>query len=766
MINFRGGGGRVVVPPPTGVRTTTVARPQPAPIHVSAPVVTTVVSHQAILQYPIYNPSLSANQKIVVDFADVIGTPPVSMGQDYLDQCVRVAALLGVPSAAAQNTLRSIQVSPVQEVQPLLSISRALTFALGSIVPYGSIFNPVYSLAAENTNNTVSIRNAALSARNNVFDFINRVSSFIGRASNAGLQPPDNPFVVISNLEAARRARAQQTGNSGLGIDVPSNEADDLVFNIGAYVELLTAEQQGKLNLDRVTNVAAQLNSFTLSMDGYGSGGNVATDLMRFLPSADEVRAQKDLDLLAAFDFRKRIPKVIFTADYDPSGDPNGMVIGWKKIPDASGYIIKRRNIFDSTEKTVQVSNTDLTTAMDHLRDYLKAYVLSFYDTIDDTHVWAYLDQSTTPDQYYLYTVQAYQVHNDAKDQMFNTPTNPTSFSSVNRNKLTTTLRNLAQQYFGKSAGSDDINPWPLISLQLYGNSQFDWILAAVNSRASVNRNDSVADTRRFSYLGARLSHILEFMDRGIFVAPKDVNAVVRNVSTSITQFGVSQSIAEILHETGILYYFEGTEQKKPSGFNRAGSLNVTASPLLSGIIAAVDPETATLDLKSLGTNLPQILNNTKFSNDPSEITGLKMGKSGGNPNVHATPQEINVPDPNKPTDTIAQGDIQYLNELPATADSVIDLTTFDGLSKLTRTIRLFADEGPHRGGGDDIESGIFQPAPHPSAIYVPPPPPATIYVPPSRVSGIAVSPPPPATREKVQAPIVVRRTLINKLIE
>ena len=744
MINIFGGGTgtRVVVRPPTVVRAVPTPVPSPAPRTVVVP--PPPVVHQTIVQ-PVLRPTnLTANQIVVWDFADVLGTPPAAIGQSYLDVCNRVAALLGVPSAVAQNTLAIEAISPLHLVQPAIAIQRALPVTPGIVFPYVNVATPIFSLSnATDASATVAVRNAALQARNNVFGFINRVSTFISQAYNQGLVPPDNPFVVISNLQAAREAQMRRIGNSGGNLNVPTDQADTLVFNIGAYVDLLTAQAQGKIDLTKTANIAAQINSFTLSMDGYGSGGNPATDLMRFLPSADEVRAQKDLELLAAFDFRKRQPKIVFTADYQPGDELQGMVIGWKKIPDASGYILKRRGVFDNTEKTIQVSNTDLQTAMDHLQDYLNAHVLTFYDTIDATQIWAYLDTSCSPDQYYLYTVQAYQIQNDAKDQLFQVNTQPTTFAAPARQKVQSTLQQLAQQYYGTLATADDINPWPIISLQLYGNSQFDWILAAVNGRASVNRNDSEGDTRRFSYLGARLSHLLDFMDRGLFVAPKNINDVVKAVTESITNFGVSQTIAEILHETGILYYFEGTEQPRPGGLNRAGTLNVAASPLLSGIIASIDPETATMDLKILGSNLPTLLNNKGLATDRASVTGLQLGSAGGTgANVHSAPQEINVPDPSVSNDQVTQGDVQYLNQLPPTNNSLVDLTTYDGLSELTRTIRIFADEGPNRGGADTTAGGVVQPAPPPEKVYVPPPPPATIYVPPSRIAGIPVAPP------------------------
>jgi hypothetical protein len=694
-----------------------------------------VVSHESLIRPPIADKSLTANQKTVQDVADVLGVPPVDLGRDYLAKCVRVAALLGVPSQSAEDALRSEELSSNIDSQ-IISVQRPLPG------------NPL------SEHDHVAVRNAALSARNNVFSFVNKANASAAFAAAGGFFPQENPFVVISNLEATRRRRAATVGNSGLGINIDVSAADRLVSDIVSFVSAVGTPVPD----DRVSQTA-QLNGFTLSLDGFGSGGNVATDMMRFLPSADEVRIQKESDLLAAFDFRRRVPRVLFTADYDPAGDQPGMLVCWKRIPDASGYVINRRNVFDNTERKVQVSNADLQSAMDHLRDYLKAYLLTFYDTVDDTQAWAYVDRDTSPDQYYLYRVTAYQVQNDAKNQIFGVQTNPSTLSSANQSRLTTTLSDLARQQLGQTAGADDVNPWPLVSTQIYGNGQFDWILAAVNSRASVNRNDSPADTRSFSYLGARLSHLLTFMGQGRFVVPKDVSAVVKSVNDSVSSFGVSQTIAEVLHETGILYYFEGTEQKRPGGLDKSNSPQAS-SVLLSGIIAAIDPETATLDLRSLTTNLQQSLRTAPrqiFSTNP---TGLRLGILSQPADPHAVSQELSVPDLSVSDSQAAQGDVQYMNQIPLTENSVIDLTRFDGISSLVRTIRLFADQGANLSSPQNM--GTVIPPSRASGSFIPPPAVGrSVFGAPSRVSGVPVSPPSGRRETGSAAPplVVVRRT-------
>jgi hypothetical protein len=137
-------------------------------------------------------------------------------------------------------------------------------------------------------------------------------------------------------------------------------------------------------------------------------------------------------------------------------------------------------------------------------------------------------------------------------------------------------------------------------------------------------------------------------------------------------------------------------------------------------------------------------LNNTQFSNDPSEVTGLKLGQTAVQSNVHAAAAEINVPDPNMTTDQVSEDGTQYVNQLP-TSNTIVDLTTYDGMSTLTRTIRLFADEGPNRGSDSTtaLPPATVVPATiNPLAsIYMQPAPTTGAPINIAKIAGIPVSP-------------------------
>lgn len=725
-----------------------------------------------LLRYPVAKSNLSRNQQVITDLAQVIAQPPAnetSFTTSYLEVAIRVAALLGVESKVAEEMLQDILVNDTQDKQfsdpPRVSATVYLKpqyipfpYGGGFTIPVPSTAYPTVTKNAArvewNTNHLV--RNGVLDARNNVFAFMNKVSSFVARAQNAGFAPPDNPFTVVAGIASKTANQRLLYGNSAYTTSIDAQLADDLVFNMGAYVDLIKAEAAGQIDLSISEEKAAQLSHVRISMDGYGSNGNVATDLMRFLPNAQELQEAADAQLLAAFDFRKRIPHMLFTTDYEPDDTGlKGCIVGWKKIADASGYVVHRRSILNNTEAEITVSNKDIETKYAQISDYVKNWILTFYDTVEQNQIYAYLDTGVPPDGNFFYTVQAYQVRNDTKDHVFNVENVVTHVSPSNRARIEATLRQFALQDF-RTADEDSINPWPMISKVLLGDSRFDWILSGVNCRASMNRNDSNADTRRFSYLGARISHLLQFMDQGKFVMPKNVNDVAKNVSDSITNFGLSQTITEVLHETGILYFFEGTPPKPADGFNRAGTLSIKTSPFLSAVIAAVDPDAATLDLKVLGNNLPIALASSGFSAQMVDIMHLGGGAGSPTPDLLAQSTPVNVPDLSTTTDQGSQADIQFLSKLSSPDSAIVDLTTFDGISTLVRTIRIFTAEGPNRGGGDAVEQGVYKAPPFAETAapreynIIPPPIPSynAVYIPPPPVSHIAgVSVAPPAVR-------------------
>lgn len=553
-----------------------------------------------------------------------------------------------------------------------------------------------------------------------------RVSDFAARAKNAGFEPPDNPFAVVAQFNADR-------GASFDPINVSDQYAKDLVFNMKAYIDLLAAESQGGIDFSKQDPInKAQLAHVSLSFDGIGGSGNVAADIMSFLPSADQVKQNIAAEELAVLDFTRRIPYLLFTLDYQ-SGDKTGVIIGWKKIPDASGFVIKRHASFGQNDVQVNVDNARVKSDTQAYLDYAKLHALSYLEDLDESVVQLYFDDSIAQDEYYVYTLQAFQYRSDMKGKVFSGVSTPVSTNTWAFNQINDLILQMdpdMRQIIGwqdwktpiYERKPSTISPWPAFAQVLMTDSAYDWIMAAINIRASVNRADDRATTRKYSYLNADYDFLVAQAYAGKLVIPNDVSEVIKGVENSISQFGVTQTILEIFQETGITYHFDGRDPRDNGPFDRAGSTSAQQSSLFHVIGSAIDPDTATIDLKAVAHNMAQLVK------QPG--TSLTLNTDIGTTNSARSsqqPSELFVPDPDKVTDQNADDKFQFISRLGNMDDSVVDLTTFDGISKLIRVIRIYSDFGP-----DKIKSDHTDPPAPPAPPPPPPPPPAPPTPPPT----------------------------------
>jgi hypothetical protein len=213
-------------------------------------------------------------------------------------------------------------------------------------------------------------------------------------------------------------------------------------------------------------------------------------------------------------------------------------------------------------------------------------------------------------------------------------------------------------------------------------------------------------------------------MDDDMFFVPKNIGDIIANVENGIMTFGVTQIIKEILQETGTLYHLEGKDAKEDTHFDRLDEESIMSSGVLKTVIGAIDPETATLDLNSLSSNLSSLLSKNVSVDDSLSSSAKSTSVSH--------PQEIVVPsDTNIISERRSEDEIQFLQNVD-NIDEIIDLTTFDGLSKFMRTVRIFSDIGPGRGAPvtpkvDQLSREEIPPTP--------PPPPRLPVVPPVNTS-------------------------------
>ena len=656
---------------------------------------------------------LSFDEQIVADLIDCLQKPSPQITPEYVALVQRTASLLNVVNVSSAEIHRDTgaRASWGDSSFPEQGTSGHMTKNMNRPLMIGTTADPQEKL-----------RNEVNRLRNQVYDVINRVNDFVARAKNAGFVPPENPFVLAMSYNVGRIGY--------FPIKISSAIASKIVKNIVAYVALLDAERTGKLNLNNA-NSSAQLSSVKLSLDGFGGSGDALLDLSKLLPDADEVKTQKATEALSVFDFSKRIPKLLFTAHYAPDGIPKGIIVGWKKVPDASGYVIKRRNVFDGNEVTYGLTNSDVNASTARLSEYMKAWILTFYDNVNHSNVCCYLDADVSPHAYFFYKIQSYQLQNGSPGSMFKVETAPHFISQAtkvqirsqlelldpNRDKL---AKNAASNLRGlppAQAGNPDlISPWPVLAHFILGDSKYDWLLAAINIRQSINRGDTRSTTRNYSYLAAQLNFLFAQADAGKLVVPKNKNMaeLLNNVSDAISQFGTNQVIREVLQETGALYHFEGKDPNDNAMFTNVDASTLGDSGLIATVAAAIDPETATLNLRTLATNLPKLLSGEFVS-----INSSLADKVERNSSKTASTTEIEIPNFDKPSDTAAEDEIRFLRQMGDVGDGIVDLTTVDGIATFMRTVRIFSDIGPNRGAPVVNEVTPLFPDP------VRPPPPA-----------------------------------------
>ena len=612
------------------------------------------------IKVPIPAPS---SLEVLRDIADVLQKPPASYDDVYSKKCMKVAALLGVQIHESKSKARKSTTVPLSVLWD--SLDR------GSW--YGT-FDP-----RETSENEV-LRSQGQKARSNVLSFLERLNSFVNQVKLAGHMPPDNPFVEIASLNGTSKRKTNDP------LQISQQQAENLLLNVKIYVDMMQAWTSGriKFNSDKkgFGGGSSQLSHVNMSFVGKGGTGNTFADLMRFLPTMDDVKRERARRALSVLDFSKRNPKILFTLDYTPtqSEGSRGCIVSWKRISDASGYVLRRRAVFSEADDEVTLSNEDLRETTKALSDYVKTYALTFMGSVHEDSVFSYLDESIAEGEYYIYYLQAYQLKNESPGSIFGGESAVISLGSAGKSAI--------EKKFKDLSGSRSLNPWPVFAQHILGDSNYDWVLAGANTRSSLNRSESVDSARKYSYLNASSKFLFEQAEAGKLVRPKDIKNVVQSVTDSIQKYGVGQTIQELLSETGILYYFDGIDSLDDGKFSRAGSLETDTSDLFHVVAAAIDPDTATLDLNSLATNLSMLLGSGPLALGTTLINGESHGGS--------SPREITMFDPESGATDDGEGALQFVNDLGDIRDSTVDLTTFEGISKLMRVLRILSDFGPN----------------------------------------------------------------------
>lgn len=490
----------------------------------------------------------------------------------------------------------------------------------------------------------VSTYQVGMIVRGAVLERIAHIAEMSRVALARGFLLPDNPFVELDRLNRYRRLFDVLKLLSGKVLAM-----EKAALQLSQVTALYDA---GEITFDR--KPAYQLSSYEVSVDGLApQSGDALTDILGYQPDGDFIKRKRALDSLSKLDFTKRQPYWMFTADFDGAA-----LLCWSRMHDASGYKISRRDVFAMVDlPPVYLDNQNLVDSTKELMADDRFYqLLTFYDWLDHSDVFVYLDRSVTADTLYSFNVTGVQRKAPGTPFIFDVQTSALFFSPALAQQVQSFVDQEAEQ-FGRSAST--ISPYPALAQAIFGDPSYGWILAGLNTVAAVRRGDDADTVRALTFLGSTVDGLIAAGKSGKLVIPQDTGAVSKGVDNSISSFGISQTIISLLDGLGVTEFIAGKDD--PTGTPTQDLVERSTSGL-SRILAVIDPITATLDTNLLITSLSN-------QSQKLDAKGSFM-------------QEIRAYSFGIPID-------QAINK------ETLDLTTHDGISKLMQILRTLYDFYP-----------------------------------------------------------------------
>lgn len=541
------------------------------------------------------------------------------------------------PIQLLQN-MADLLAGPVPAASPALTITK-----------YYSCAQQVYTGLSFNflPENTSQLEFAEI-VKSYLEDFISDVRSTLVVANNAGYILPNDPFVDILNFNSNRKIFAPLV----VFTDVSSALSDAVL----KFVAILQGVKDGTISFDRGTDYTHQIASFEISVSGrVPPSGDGLADILGYQPDADFVKRQNVLASLAKLDFKLRIPQLMFVSRQRDAANAFSTVICWKKMGDASGFKIHRREIFGASSVDFMSDDDSLQTVTQQiLADKNISQVLGMYDTVTADDVFCYRDDSVTTDCLYAYSVSAYQKKSSAPLNIFGVTS---SVLKASTDQIAAIQSDISSQ-LQPGANQDSISPYPSIAKIISGDESYGWILAGCNFSARLKADAPVTDLRAASYIGAQSTQVIADISSGRFQIPQDISQVKANVTDSLSSFGVSQTLLYILDNIGATLYLSGKDD--PENFQATGLQVSSATGDLASILASIDPTTYIVDPQTLLTNLT----------------------AAGSGNTASRPVEI----------LVAASVAQPKTLVEVIGSDPIDLTTYDGIDRFVRAIRYFYD--------------------------------------------------------------------------
>jgi hypothetical protein len=420
-----------------------------------------------------------------------------------------------------------------------------------------------------------SLKEKTLFQRNLVHQRISDIQEIFYRAKATGLYLSIEPVHRLIKMSAGHTALKRIDEDPTFG---------QLLTDLVTLADLVQREESGERVINRMP--VPQAESFSIFFNGIGGLPSNVID-------ANVLKRQQAFDKLSGLTFSKRRPRALFLCERKHDGKVS-LVLGWRRMKDATGYMVRARDVFQDELEEFDAGPAAFSSLDPGVVDFYRRNVAPLFPSLTENDVALFEVDGVRENCLAAMSVRAYQKISSGKNDLFR--------AKVNRLSVTEKDLGAIGSEMARFAGSslNDVTPYPFIADFLYGDSSLGWMLAGLNTVASFERGEGLESVTSYSYLGARFTTVSALIKAGKFFVPVDKDEAVKRFDSSVSNFGLARTLAEVLEKCGVLFFFDERENFDVSSLmfdTEAASLETS---LLSTMIEAIDPSSSMVDPREI----------------------------------------------------------------------------------------------------------------------------------------------------------------------
>ncbi len=401
--------------------------------------------------------------------------------------------------------------------------------------------------------------------------------------------------------------------------------------------------------------------------------------------SSDDIKKSLIEKNIQKLSFDKVVPQAILTLEYnDLITNQYGIIFCWKRVVGAISYEIERLDVLTSESKVISLFDNldDLNVHYKNIKNYVFNWALKFYDDLGVDDVYAFLDLNVLKDRIYSYSVKAGAKEFEIGNNIFNVASEDVMLIDSHKTGLDLAVQfSMSNNNIVSANDKLNYNIWDDVSEIVYGVRDLGWVLCGFTIQNFIDNNitDGIRGLSIIIGNKSRLFELLGIGEEGLqfhekMRKPKDLEEFKNILESNIAKNGVQLIIDELIKKTGINISRENDIE------NDVDEDGLLKSPI-DLILSSIDSSSMTVNIKILLNNLSLKIKNIEdvsfVSDKLNEIDFVDVVSSDGN-----SIKESGIASNNS--------QIQFYNNIQnGLDDEIIDLTTFNGISKFMNVIKF-----------------------------------------------------------------------------